>query len=70
MAAVPEAMPDTTPALLIVATEVLPLIQMPAGVASLRVVVAPVQSVVEPVMGAGSGFTVTTVVVYAEPGSV
>ena len=46
----------------IVATLVLPLDQVPPPVASLRVVVKPLQTVAIPVMDEGNGFTVTTFV--------
>jgi hypothetical protein len=46
----------------IVATPVVALLQVPPGVASLNVVVEPTQTIVVPVIAAGSGFTVTVVV--------
>ena len=42
----------------IMAIAVLSLLQVPPGVASDRVVVVPGQASREPLMGAGSGFTV------------
>jgi hypothetical protein len=46
-----------------VAAEMVPLFQVPPGIASDNVVVRPEHIVVTPVIGAGNGFTVTTVVV-------
>jgi len=63
IAAVPEiaplAMPDEAP---IAATEGVPLLHVPPVEASLRTVIPPGQSVNVPVIAAGSGLTVTTVV--------
>ena len=58
MVAEPVTCPVTMPAN-IVATDVLPELQTPPIEASLRVVVAPVQTVVAPVIGAGKGLIVT-----------
>ena len=52
-------MPEDTPT---VATEVLLLIHVPPAVASLNVVDDPIHTDVVPVMAAGSGLTVTTLV--------
>jgi len=60
--AVPADMPPTVPfAAPTVPTAVLLLVQAPPADASLRVVVAPAQTVVTPVIDAGSGLTVTGV---------
>ena len=56
-------MPVTRPVVEpIVACPVLLLVQVPPAVASDKVAVEPIQTVVEPVMAAGNGFTVTTAV--------
>ena len=52
----------TTPRLLTVATEVLVLLHTPPGVASVRAIESPVQTVVAPVIAAGDWFTVILVV--------
>ena len=44
-----------------VAIEVEALLQVPPSVASLKAIVAPVHIMGKPVIGAGTGFTVTTV---------
>ena len=63
----PPEMPVTTPVLLFtVATEVLLLLQAPPVVSSLRVIVAPGQTLVEPVMLAGNGLT-EKVEVFEQP---
>ena len=60
---VPGATPVTTPELRIVATPVLPDVQdKPPVVASVKVAVAPVQSIVAPVIASGKGLTVIVVV--------
>jgi hypothetical protein len=59
MVAEPEATPVITPVdAPTVATEVLPLLQVPPDVASETVVVAPVQTVVVPVIADGAPLTV------------
>ena len=58
--AVPAETPLTTPDEPIVATAVLLLTQAPPPVASLRLVVVPAQSVVDPVIAATLPVTVTT----------
>lgn len=63
MMATPGETPVTTPVNIpTVATDVLLLVQVQPTVASLRVVDVPTQIVVEPVIGAGKGLTVTTTV--------
>ncbi len=57
-AVTPVAIPEADP---IVATPVLPLLHVPPGVASPREVVNPTQTDSVPVIGAGSGVTVTVV---------
>jgi len=54
--------PDTTPAPDTVATTGLPLDQTPPAVKELNVEVNPTHVDAGPVIGAGSGFTVTTAV--------
>lgn len=64
----PEASPDEDP---IVATVVLLLLQVPPPVASLKVVVPPLQKLDAPTIAAGTGFTVTdTEVLQPVPGNV
>jgi hypothetical protein len=60
---VPPEMPVTTPAADTVATETLELLHTPPGVASESVVLPEHATVVDPVITAGNGFTVTTLVV-------
>jgi len=62
-AAIPVAIPEEIP---IVAIVVELLDHMPPVVASLRVVVLPIQTLVLPVMGGGGGVTVT-IAVIAQP---
>jgi hypothetical protein len=58
---VPVAIPDTTPVVEpMVATAVLPLIQVPPGVPSVSDDVPPIHIERLPAIGAGSGLTVTT----------
>ena len=60
MAAMPADIPLTIPELTpIVATALLPLVQVPPPVALLKAVVAPVHNVVVPVINPGIGLTVT-----------
>ena len=63
------ATPVTTPVVLTVAIPVLLLLQVPPVEVSESVVVAPTHTVGVPVMaaGAGSGFTVTSMVSLAVP---
>ena len=63
--ALPAATPVTTPVLLTVAIEVLPLLQVPSVVTSLSVVVLPMFTDAVPVIAATTGtlFTVTDAVV-------
>jgi hypothetical protein len=68
---VPGVIPNTIPvAEPIVATLVVPLLQLPPGVALLSVVVCPTHILIVPVMGAGKQFTVTALVVKQVLGSV
>ena len=62
-------MPLTTPAALTEAIAALLLLQVPPAVASVRVVVVPVHTVVVPVMAAtvGATLTVSTLVDIADP---
>ena len=63
MFVVPAATPVATPvALLIEATLVVPLAQVPPLVASLSTAVLPTHTVPLPVIDPGSGFTVTSLV--------
>ena len=63
MVEVPEDTPVTIPVEEpIVAMPVLPLVQVPLAVASLKVVVNPAQTTAVPVIDDGNGFTVTTTV--------
>ena len=63
MVVAPDVTPVSTPVSdPIVATAVLELIHVPPLVASLSVVVAPIQAVVVPVIDDGGGFMVNTVV--------
>ena len=59
----PVTIPVEDPA---VATAVLPLLHAPPGVTSLNAVVAPIQTLVAPVIPEGSGLTVT-VTMDAQP---
>ena len=61
MAAVPAATPVTSPEASTVAIEALPVNQAPPVVASDKVVMLPVHTVVAPVMAAGAAGTVVTV---------
>ena len=61
MADVPAATPATT-AVVAVATEVLPELQVPPVVASVKVVVNPAHIVAVPEIAAGEALTVTTFV--------
>jgi hypothetical protein len=56
---VPEETPNTVPDVLIVATEVLPLLHVPPVAVVLREVVLPWQASAVPVMAPGRGLTVT-----------
>lgn len=62
-------MPVTTPVLVIVATDGVPLLQEPPVVDSVKVVVVPVQRVVGPPIAAtdGNEFTENTTVATAVP---
>lgn len=66
MIAVPGVPPVTTPVMLTVATDTMLLLQVPPGVASLKVIRLPKQADGEPDIGFGCGSTVTTVPV-AQP---
>lgn len=71
MSEVPTATPVSTPVEeIIVATDVLPLIHVPPAVASLSVMAEPMHTPGPPVMAAGSGLTVTAVVMIQVVGSV
>ena len=64
-------MPVTTPVEgPIVAIAVVLLLQVPPPVASLKVVVKPAQTLVFPVIGDGSGLTVTTTIAVQPVASV
>lgn len=63
-AAIPATMPVSEP---IVAVAVVLLLQVPAPLASLRADVLPVQTVVVPVIGDGTGTTFTVVVALHKP---
>jgi hypothetical protein len=65
MEAVPAAMALTLPVELTVATDMLSLVHEPPVVVLVSVVAAPVQALNVPVIAAGLGLTVITVVVYA-----
>ena len=70
MVAEPADTPVTTPEALMVATDVLLLLQVPPEVASDSAVVVPVHSVVVPVMMAGvagAALTIIVRVIKAEP---
>ena len=68
MVVVPAVIPVTIlVAVPIVATEVLLLAHVPPAVASLKVLVAPVQALGVPLIALGDVFTVTTVVVLQLP---
>ena len=62
MTAVPAAIPVTTPVDTPTVAFVLPLVHVPPVTGSLRLVVAPMQTVAVPVIGEGNAFTVTTFV--------
>ena len=69
MVTLPKATPVTTPPLLTVAIAVLPLLQVPPGVASANVVVEPIHTDEAPVIAATTGaafteITLVTVVVH------
>jgi hypothetical protein len=66
MTDVPAVTPVTTPPAVMVATAGVALLHVPPAVTLLKVVVEPMQTLVVPVMAAGSGLTVT-VVVTAHP---
>ena len=61
MVAVPPPIPERTPEVPIVATDILLLLQVPPAVASASVIVKPLHTTFGPVMGAGVGLTVMTV---------
>ena len=63
--AVPADTPVTPPVALTVAEPV--LLHVPLPVASVKLVVEPTQTLSVPVIAAGAGFTVTTVVVVIDP---
>ena len=67
--AIPAATPVTTPVVApTVAVDVAPLLQVPPGVISPKVVVAPTHMLVVPVIAAGDGLTVMgRVTVQPEP---
>jgi hypothetical protein len=68
MTEVPAATPHAVPAELpMVATDVLLLLHVPPAVASLRVVQVPAHMVVVPMIAAGNGLTVATIVVVQPP---
>lgn len=64
--ATPVTVPDTEPT---VATEILPLIQVPPDVASDKVIVEPAQMLtgVDGVIAAGTALTVTVAIAKHEP---
>jgi hypothetical protein len=66
MTEVPVETPVTIPPASIVATPVVPLLHVPPGVRSLKVVVEPAQTMVAPVIASGTGLTVT-VIANGEP---
>ena len=66
MTDVPAVTPVTTPPAVMVATTGVALLHVPPAVTLLKVVVEPMQTLVVPVIAAGSGLTVT-VVVTAHP---
>ena len=63
MVAVPFTTPDTTPELVIVATPVLLLLQLPPLVALVSVMVVPRHTVDAPDIAAGDGLMVSTDVI-------
>ena len=64
----PLAMPLTVPSVRsMVATDVLVLVQVPPPMASVRVVVPPIQILLVPLMTDGDGLTVTTAVAAQPP---
>lgn len=68
MVTLPVDSADTTPVLLIDATLVLEELQTPPAVTQVRVVVAPVHTVVAPAMAAGvAGGPVTVIALVALP---
>ncbi len=69
MVAVPAATPVTTPAALTVAMDIEPLVQVPPVAVSARVVLAPTQTAIVPVIvpGDGSGVIRTNFVALTEP---
>jgi len=70
MTELPADTPVTTPPAEIVATAGDALLHVPPAVALLRVLVAPTQTLVMPVIAAGSGLTVTVVVTAHPVGNV
>ena len=68
MSTEPTPVPVTTPAVLTVAILPLAVVQVPPVVVSDNVVVDPTHKVMVPVIDAGTGFTVTTVVVVHPAG--
>ena len=67
MVVVPEVRPETTPDVLMPATEVALLLHEPPVVASVNVVVLPGQTEVEPAIAAGAPVTVTVSVELPQP---
>ena len=65
----PAAIPVTTPSLLMVATDAVPLIQLPPVPVELSVIVVPVHKADAPLMvpATGSGLTDTALVAVAAP---
>lgn len=61
MLAVPAIMPVTQPEEFTVATAVLSLLHVPPGVASVKQLIAPLQKLLTPVIGAGRGLMVTPI---------
>jgi len=64
---VPALIPLTVPALFIVATVILLLVQFPPAALSDRAVVAPLQIAVAPPIGDAGRFTVTVIVPVVMP---
>ena len=67
MIAVPAEIPVTLPDASIVPVAVLPLLQVPPGVASLSGIVWPLHTISGPVMDKGDWFTVTICVAMLTP---
>ena len=66
----PGAIPATTPFVPTVAIDVLPLLQLPPEVPSVKFTDEPVQTLPAPVIPAGNGFTVTAVAIpHPTPGA-